>query len=52
VAGHHILRRRAEAALGARFDIRRFHDAVLGSGSLPPAILARHVDWWIEQERR
>jgi uncharacterized protein (DUF885 family) len=46
------LRRHAEAALGPRFDVRRFHDAVLGSGSLPPAILARHVDWWIEQEKR
>jgi uncharacterized protein (DUF885 family) len=45
-------RRRAEAALGARFDIRRFHDAVLGSGSLPPSILAKHIDWWIEQEKR
>ncbi len=45
-------RHRAEAALGARFDIRRFHDAVLGSGSLPPSILAKHIDWWIEQEKQ
>jgi uncharacterized protein (DUF885 family) len=52
-AGHiQELRRRAEAALGPRFDIRRFHDAVLGSGSLPPDILTRHIDWWIERERR
>ncbi len=43
------LRRHAETALGPRFDVRRFHDAVLGSGSLPPQILARHVDWWIAQ---
>ncbi len=46
------LRRRAETALGPRFDVRRFHDAVLGSGSLPPKILAQHIDWWIEQEKR
>lgn len=46
------LRRHAEAALGARFDVRRFHDAVLANGSLPPQILARHIDWWIEQEKR
>jgi uncharacterized protein (DUF885 family) len=52
-AGHiQELRRRAEAALGPRFDVRRFHDAVLGSGSLPPEILSRHVEWWIEQERQ
>jgi uncharacterized protein (DUF885 family) len=52
-AGHiEDLRRRAEAALGPRFDVRRFHDAVLGSGSLPPRILARHIDWWIAQEKR
>jgi uncharacterized protein (DUF885 family) len=52
-AGHiEDLRHRAEAALGPRFDVRRFHDAVLGSGSLPPKILARHIDWWIEQEKR
>jgi uncharacterized protein (DUF885 family) len=46
------LRRHAEAALGPRFDVRRFHDAVLGNGSLPPEILAKHIDWWIEQEKR
>ncbi|HXO28659.1 MAG TPA: DUF885 domain-containing protein [Thermoanaerobaculia bacterium] len=46
------LRRQAETALGPRFDIRRFHEAVLGNGSLPPDILAKHIDWWIEQEKR
>lgn len=45
------LRRKAEAALGPRFDLRRFHQAILGSGSMPLAVLDRHVDWWIEQER-
>jgi uncharacterized protein (DUF885 family) len=45
------LRRRAEQALGERFDVRRFHEAVLAPGSLPLAVLERHVDHFIEQER-
>ena len=45
------LRRHAEEALGDRFDVRRFHDAVLGHGAMPLSILEKHVDWWIEQEK-
>jgi len=45
------LRHEAEEALGERFDVRRFHDAVLGHGAMPLAVLEQHVDWWIEQER-
>jgi uncharacterized protein (DUF885 family) len=37
------IRREAEANLGDRFDIRAFHDAVLGSGPMPLPVLARHV---------
>jgi uncharacterized protein (DUF885 family) len=37
------IRSEAEAALGDRFDIRAFHDAVLGSGPMPLPILDRHV---------
>jgi uncharacterized protein (DUF885 family) len=45
------LRERAKTALGDRFDIRRFHDTVLGGGALPLAILERRVDDWIVAER-
>ncbi len=45
------LRERARTALGARFDIREFHSAVLGSGSLPLGILDKQIDAWIERRR-
>ncbi len=45
------LRRKAEAELGDDFDLRRFHEAVLGPGSLPIAVLESHIDRFIEEER-
>lgn len=42
------LRARASEALGPKFDIRGFHDTVLGAGALPLDILERNVDTWIE----
>jgi uncharacterized protein (DUF885 family) len=40
------IRREAEAALGDRFRIKEFHDAVLGAGPMPLPILARRVGEW------
>lgn len=41
------LRERAKQKLGAKFDIRNFHDEVLDSGALPLDILEKRVDAWI-----
>ena len=45
------LRERARTALGRSFDIRAFHDTVLGGGALPLAILERRVDDWIATQQ-
>jgi len=45
------LRHKAEAALGPKFDIRGFHDLLIGSGSQPLSVLERRVDAWIAARR-
>jgi uncharacterized protein (DUF885 family) len=45
------LRARAQSELGAKFDLRRFHDAVLLQGSVPLDVLEAQVGAWIEAEK-
>lgn len=45
-------RARAEKALGERFDIRNFHDAVLELGSVPMAVLNQRIDRFITEGGR
>ncbi len=44
------LRGRAEAKLGEDFDIRSFHDEVLGAGGIPLNILEDRINTWIEKQ--
>jgi uncharacterized protein (DUF885 family) len=47
----HDLRERARSSLGKAFDIRDFHDAVLGSGAMPLGVLDWHIDVWLDAKR-
>lgn len=46
------LRARAEKELGAKFDLRAFHDAVLAEGSVPLPLLEQRIDAWIARVRQ
>lgn len=45
------LRKRAETTLGGRFDIRDFHEVVLGNGPVPLGVLEEEVDHYILAKR-
>ena len=44
------LRAKAKAALGGKFDVRRFHNAVIDDGALPLTVLESRIDEWIAKE--
>lgn len=46
------LRERARKELGARFDVRKFHDAVLGGGALPMDVLEERINGWIAEQKK
>jgi prolyl oligopeptidase len=46
------LRAKAEKRLGAKFDIRAFHDELLKDGTLPLDLLEAKMDAWIESQLR
>lgn len=46
------LRARAESELGSSFDIRAFHDTVIGNGSVPIAVLEEIIDDWIAAKKK
>jgi uncharacterized protein (DUF885 family) len=46
------LRAKAEKALGAKFDIREFHDEVLAAGSIPLDVLTQRIDAWIARKKQ
>ena len=45
------LRQKAEQALGPKFDIKGFHDLIVGSGSTPLTVLEARVDDWIASRK-
>jgi uncharacterized protein (DUF885 family) len=45
------LRQRAQDKMGAKFDIKKFHEKVLESGVMPLALLEKKIDAWINEAK-
>ena len=45
------LRNKSEAALGSKFNIKAFHDTILGAGQMPLEILERRIDEWVTTQQ-
>jgi uncharacterized protein (DUF885 family) len=45
------VRERAKTELGDKFDIKGFHDTVLGGGALPLEVLETRVDEWVAAQK-
>ncbi len=41
-----------EQALGDAFDIRAFHDALLGAGAIPLQLLEQRMDAWVAEQKK
>jgi uncharacterized protein (DUF885 family) len=46
------LRASAQSELGEKFDVRKFHDTVLGDGAMPLSTLEVQVRFWIAAQKR
>ena len=46
------LRHKAQAALGPAFDLKAFHEVILGGGAMPLTLLSDRVEAWIDQTRK
>lgn len=44
------LRDKAQQALGAKFDLRAFHDEILGAGALPLDVLEARINAWVQAQ--
>ncbi len=44
------LRKKAEAKLGKKFDLKEFHAQTVGQGAMPLNVLEKHIDWYINEQ--
>jgi len=46
------MRTKAEAALGEKFDIRKFHTQILIDGALPMPVLQAKIEQWVKEQKK